>query len=307
MKNNVLYLPDFQNVPYAEGTKEESNILNEFLNIMKQQGLNEAALIGVIRDVVQIQSQFGAMAHELQEVKEQLAKFQQNQPDVTNKSKAAFKEVTRLKEGAERIAEGASKARKSLVDTAAKSISTFKEKGKEAMCNILQKGIDKAASLLYGCQNHIEKTLADYEIAAGYMAELKNELKQMERKIDNVGKIVTEKEGKKERGEKEGKSITKMLNKPVEKVMTKTQKQLEKLERAKTQTRGQLEKVEKAIQKLEQFSSFLRGERGKGEKTKVSIMDKLSENKAEIMLLQEQKQPLAIEMKERPLSTGISR
>lgn len=118
----------------------------------------------VLRYIAGMQLQLGAMVNELQGVREQLEKLQENQPkEVSSK---LINRVSHLQEKINRLSERLSALKDHLIDTAVQAVTTFRGKGRQEMNRVLQKGISTAKSVLSDCWEKMVDVLMNYEKTA---------------------------------------------------------------------------------------------------------------------------------------------
>ena len=132
-----------QKKQYKENEVEE---FQSFIEYMQQQGRNETSqdLLQVAKYFEKMQKQFNIMTKELQEVRQQLSNFQQGQP--RKQVEESIQEVSNLQKTMINLSETISTGRNHLKDVVEQSFLVFREKGKEEMNKILQKGISKVKS-----------------------------------------------------------------------------------------------------------------------------------------------------------------
>lgn len=149
------------------------------LTIMGQQGMGKQSqdFVEVLRYIAGMQLQLGAMVDELQGVREQLAKIQESQPKAV--SSKLLEQVSRLQKKIGGLAERLSALKDHLIDTAAQAVTAFKEKGREEMNKVLQKGISGVKSVLSGCREQMVDVLTSYEKTANQIDSIGDELKQI--------------------------------------------------------------------------------------------------------------------------------
>ena len=142
----------------GEQLNKESKNLEEFqilMDWMEQQGRTETTqdLLQVAKYLEEMQTQLSVMTKELQEVKQQLSQFQQEQP--RQQVADTIQEVSSLQNMMKNISEKISTGKEQLKNTVAKAITTVREKGKEEINQVLQKGISKIKSIV---EKNREKT-----------------------------------------------------------------------------------------------------------------------------------------------------
>lgn len=78
-----------------------------------------------------------------------------------------------------------------MIDTAAQAVTAFKEKGREEMNRVLQKGISGVQSVLSGCREKMVDVLTSYEKTANQIDSIGDEFKQIGNSVANVGRLLT--------------------------------------------------------------------------------------------------------------------
>lgn len=120
---------------------EESDVIKQFMELLSQQIMGEQSqgFMEMFRYVAGMQLQLSVVADELQGMREQLAKLQESQPKAV--TERLMDKVAQLQEKAASLSERLSEVKDRLMQIAAQAVSAFKEKGKEAMCMAVQKGL----------------------------------------------------------------------------------------------------------------------------------------------------------------------
>ena len=215
-----------------EQNVEEMDAIKQFMELMGQQGMKEQSqdFVEVLRYSAGMQLQLGAMVNELQGVREQLEKLQENQPkEVSSK---LINRVSHLQEKINRLSERLSALKDHLIDTAVQAVTTFKEKGRQEMNRVLQKGIFTAKSVLSDCREKMVDVLTNYEKTANQIDSIGDELKQMGNSFANVGRLISGKGTKEVSDEKPGVGLTRVINMPVKKHISTMRKQIDHIDRA---------------------------------------------------------------------------
>jgi len=161
-----------------------------------------------------------------------------------------------------------------LIGTAAQAVTAFKEKGREKMNKVLQKGISGVQSVLSGCREKMVDVLTSYEKTANQIDSIGDEFKQIGNSVANVGRLLTGKGTKEVSDEKEGVALTRVLNMPVKKHISALKKQVER--------------IDGAVAKLDKICAGLDTGKDK-EKSRVSVKEKLSQMK--VKSEQQKKEP----------------
>ena len=154
------------------------------------------------------------------------------------------------------------------MQTAAQAVSAFKEKGKEVMCAVVQKGLSGIKSVLAGYQEKLQEVKTDYEKTANQIDSIGDELKQIGNSVSNVGRLIAGKGTKEVSDEKPGVALTRIINKPIKDVAARLQKSIDTLDRA-------LEKLDKLSARFVVEKEVEKGGRS-------SVKDKLSQMKAKV-------------------------
>ena len=252
----------------GEQLNKESKDLEEFqilMDWMEQQGRTETAqdLLQVAKYLEEMQTQLSVMTKELQEVKQQLSRFQQEQP--RQQVVDTIQEVSSLQNMMKNISEKISTGKEQLKNTVAKAITTVREKGKEEINQVLQKGISKIKSIVEKNREKIAITLDKYQKLAKKIDAIGEELKQVGTSIGNVGRLVTGKDAKEVSKENQGIGITRGINQPIKKHIMSLQQKLERTDRM--------------LEKLDKLSKDLGSSKEVKKEQRVSIQKKLSEKK----------------------------
>lgn len=242
---------------------EKEDVIELLVKLLYQQNMREQAqdFKEIFQYVAGVQLQLGVMAKELQGVREELKELQQYQPKEATKE--CVDEVLHLQKKTHNVSERFSSMKDRLIKTATQAINTFKEKGKAAMCKVLQKGIDAEKSVLAECRAKLVDVMTDCGKTADRIDGIGNEIKQAGRSISNVGRLLAGKEAKEMSREKPGVGITRALNKPVRKMIADLGKNVDR--------------IDKASEKLDKMSDRLRFEKEQEKETRPSMKEKLSE------------------------------
>ena len=255
------------NEPKKEQNTEEMDVMKQFMELMGQQDMKEQSqdFMEVLQYIAGMQLQLSAMVDELQGVRKQLEKMQESQPKAAESQ--LLDKVSYLQEKVSSLAERLSELKDHLIDTAAQAVTAFKEKGKEEMNRVLQKGISSVKSVLSGCREKMVDVLTSYEKTANQIDSIGDELKQIGNSVANVGRLLTGKGTKEVSDEKEGVALTRVLNMPVKKHISALKKQVER--------------IDGAVAKLDKVCAGLDTGKNK-EKSRVSVKEKLAEMRQKI-------------------------
>ena len=137
--------------------------MKQFMELLGQQGMKEQSqdFMEVLQYIAGMQLQLSAMVDELQGVRKQLERMQESQPKAAESQ--LLDKVSYLQEKVSSLAERLSELKDHLIDTAAQAVTAFKEKGREEMNRVLQKGISGVQSVLSGCREKMVDVLTSYE------------------------------------------------------------------------------------------------------------------------------------------------
>lgn len=231
---------------------EDMDIIKQFIKIMEQQNRQEQSqdFMEIFRYMAGMQAQLGVMADELQNVRKQLSAMENTQPAAENRK--LVDRVSHLQEKISGISKRISAVKNHFVDTVAKSVTAFREKGKWEMNKVLNKGISGIKSMLAGCREKMVDLLTDYEKTANQIDSIGDELKQIGNSFTNVGRLVTGKGTKEISEEKPGVGLTRLINMPIKRNIAAL--------------RHHIEKVDRAMNKLDIISAGLEPEEKKAEK-----------------------------------------
>lgn len=252
------------NEPRKEQNTEEMDVMKQFMELLGQQGMKEQSqdFMEVLQYIAGMQLQLSAMVDELQGVRKQLEKMQESQPKAAESQ--LLDKVSYLQEKVSSLAERLSELKDHLIGTAAQAVTAFKEKGREEMNRVLQKGISGVQSVLSGCREKMVDVLTSYEKTANQIDSIGDEFKQIGNSVANVGRLLTGKGTKEVSDEKEGVALTRVLNMPVKKHISALKKQVER--------------IDGAVAKLDKVCAGLDTGKDK-EKRRVSVKEKLSQMK----------------------------
>ena len=244
---------------------KEIDGIQTLLEWMEQQGKKETAqdFLQVAKYLEEMQTQLSVMTKELQEVKQQLSQFQQEQP--RQQVADTIQEVSSLQNMMKNISEKISTGKEQLKNTVAKAITTVREKGKEELNQILQKGISKVKEIMLESREKLATTLAKYQNLAKKIDNIGEELKQVSTSIGNVGRLVVGKDAKEVSKEKQGIGITRGINQPIQKHIVSLQQKLER--------------TDSILEKLDRISNDLGTGKKEKQKQRVSMQEKLSQKK----------------------------
>ena len=238
----------------TEQNVEEMDIIKQFIQIMEQQNRQEQSqdFMEVFRYMAGMQVQLGVMADELQNVRKQLSDMQNTNPKAENRQ--LVDKVSNLQVKISSLSKHLSAVKNHFVDTIAKSVTAFREKGKQEMNKVLNRGISGVKSMLAGCREKMVDLLTDYEKTANQIDSIGDELKQIGNSFANVGRLVTGKGTKEISEEKPGVGLTRLLNMPVKRNIAAL--------------RHHIEKVDRAMNKLDTISARLELEKEENQKEK---------------------------------------
>lgn len=226
---------------------EENDAVKLLIELLEQQGMRETSqeFVEVLQYIAGMQLQLTAMVDELQGVREQLGKMQESQPD--RKNEVLSKKISHLQDKVTSLAGDFGETKDRLIHTAVQAVSAFQEKGREEMNKVLRKGIFRVKEMLLKHKDCLLDTLTGYEQTVNQIDSIGDELKQIANSTANVGRLLAGKGTKEVSEEKPGVALTRVINKPVKKHITKLKKQMDGME--------------KAIQKLDNLSSSLSTEK----------------------------------------------
>ena len=264
------------NEPKKGQNTEEMDVMKQFMELLGQQGMKEQSqdFMEVLQYIAGMQLQLSAMVDELQGVRKQLERMQESQPKAAESQ--LLDKVSYLQEKVSSLAERLSELKDHLIDTAAQAVTAFKEKGREEMNRVLQKGISGVQSVLSGCREKMVDVLTSYEKTANQIDSIGDEFKQIGNSVANVGRLLTGKGTKEVSDEKEGVALTRVLNMPVKKHISALKKQVER--------------IDGAVAKLDNVCAGLdTGKEKEKEKSRVSVKEKLSQMK--VKSEQQKKEP----------------
>ena len=229
---------------------------------MEQQGRKETSqeLLQVSQYLMEMQIQLNVMTKELQEVKQQLTQFPQGQA-----IEETIQEVSSLQKTMSNISEKISTGKEHWKNTVEQAITKVREKGKEELNQILQKGISKVKEVMLESREKLATTLAKYQNLAKKIDNIGEELKQVGTSIGNVGRLVVGKDTKEISKEKQGIGITRGINKPIQKHIVLLQQKLER--------------TDNILEKLDRISNDLGTGKEETQKQRVSMQEKLSQKK----------------------------
>lgn len=241
---------------------DEQKIINKLIDIMKEQNMNEQAgnMESITRYIVGMQVQLAMVTNELRGIKEQLGMIQGTQPaQQQNAQKGSVKaadkvaeSVQQFEEKTDKLAADVSGAKTHLVQTAAKAVHTFVEKGKHAMNRVLQSGISKIRNRLQDSKISLADTITAYANTAEKINSASNELsqlKQIRNSFADIGKIMSGKD-----------------NKNLDKASDSLNASLEKIQSKVAKKNKSMEKMDKVLAKLDKISDSLNASLGAAEK-----------------------------------------
>lgn len=245
---------------------EDMDVIKQLMDIMGQQGMKEQSqdFLEVLNFVAGMQVQLSVMVDELQGVREQLAEMQKNQPKAVTEK--LMDKVSQLQEKISKLSERLGAIKDHLIDTAKQAVMAFKEKGREEMNKVLQKGISGVQSVLENTREKLVDVMTNYEKTANQIDSIGDELKQIGNSFANVGRLIAGKGTKEVSDEKPGVGLTRVMNMPVKSGISAFRKQISG--------------IDKAMEKLDKVSTGLRTEKEADKGARVSVKEKLSQMKA---------------------------
>lgn len=255
----------------ASQNGQESDVIKQLLELLKQQNMKEQSqdFMELFRFAAGMQVQLSVMTEELQNVKGQLAELKSSQPQEVQGS--VIENVAQLEEKMGSLSEKLSDVKNHLVQIAKQAVNAFKEKGKQEMGAVLQKGIANVQKMLSGHREKLTDLLVDAEKTANQIDSIGDELKQIGNSAVNVGRLIAGKGTKEVSEEKLGVALTRLINAPVKKNIANLKRKI-----------GHLDKI---TEKLEQTSARFEPKKdtekkaGKEKDGRVSVKEKLSEMK----------------------------
>ena len=251
----------------------ENDAVRLLLELLEQQKAPSQNFMEVLQYVAGMQMQLNVMVNELQSVKEQLGKMQESQPE--KKKHPLLEKLFHLQEKVTNLATHLSEIKDQLVDTAVQAVSAFKEKGREEMNKVLQKGLSGVKEALLGHRERLLGTLTSYEQTANQIDSIGDELKQIGNSAANVGRLLSGKGTKEVSGEEPGIAVTRAINAPVKKHITKLKKQMDGIDRT-------IEKIDGISSSLSAGKNIEKdAEKGEEKGTRVSVKEKLSQKAPE--------------------------
>ena len=245
---------------------EDMDVIKQLMDIMGQQGMKEQSqdFLEVLNFVAGMQVQLSVMVDELQGVREQLAEMQKNQPKAVTEK--LMDKVSQLQEKISKLSERLGAIKDHLIDTAKQAVTAFKEKGREEMNKVLQKGISGVKSVLENTRERLVDIMTNYEKTANQIDSIGDELKQIGNSFANVGRLIAGKGTKEVSDEKPGVGLTRVMNMPVKSNIAAFRKQIDG--------------IDKAMEKLDKVSAGLHTGKEVDKGARVSIKEKLSQMKA---------------------------
>lgn len=247
--------------------EQEVDVIQQLMELLEQQNMRGQSqdFMELFRFAAGMQVQLSVMTEELQSVKGQLAELKSSQPNSVKDS--ALQKVTQLEEKTKSLFKKLAEVKDHLIQTAKQAVNAFKEKGKQEMGEVLQKGITNVQKILAGHREKLTDLLVDAEKTANQIDSIGDELKQIGNSAANVGRLIAGKGTKEVSEEKPGVALTRMINAPVKKNIASLKRKI-----------GQLDKI---TEKLEQTSARLtpKKDREKEKGGRVSVKEKLSEMK----------------------------
>lgn len=246
---------------------EENDVLKQFMELLGQQGMGGQAkdFLELCRYVAGMQIQLTVMTGELQGVREQLSKLQENQPRTVRYRLAERVEhfQGKITDTSNRLSE----TRNRLIGIAAQAVRTFLGKGKAAMCKVIRKMILPVKKMLEGCRKQMAYAMADCQKTVNWMNSIGSEVKQIENGVSNLGRLLSGKDVKEIQGEKPGIGATRAISGVFKNIMAKLQKNINL--------------VGKALNSLDKLSKRLENTIAEAEKgARASVREKLSQTKS---------------------------
>ncbi|MBD5532854.1 MAG: hypothetical protein HDQ98_11785 [Lachnospiraceae bacterium] len=244
---------------------DENDIIKQFMEMLSQHDMGGQSqdFMELFKYAVGMQLQIGAMANELQGMREQLAQLQDSQPKAATEK--LMDKAAHIQEKLADLSQRLSEIKDCFVETAAKAVNAFKEKGKEEMCKVLQKGISSIKSLLAGYQEQMIDVKTDYQKTANQIDSIGDQLKQIGNSVSNVGRLLAGKGTKEMSDEQPGIGITRAINTPVKNAIAHLQKNIDAIDRMT----GKLDSLS------ERLNTAKEAEKG----GRTSLKDKLSQMK----------------------------
>ncbi len=298
---------------------EETNIeqmevmkqLMEFLEHQNMQGQTQG-FQEVFQYMAGMQLQLGLMAEELHNVKEQLAQATDTQP-APMKEKLT-KQAEQLEGKVAGLMEKLTAIKDTLIETAAKALQAFRDKGQQGFNKVLDTGVVGIKNMISSYRNQLSDTLMNFEKTANQIDSIGDELKQIGNSTANVGRLIAGKGTKEILEEKPGVALTRVINAPIKRHisnlkngMEKTGKLCEKLEQMSEKLQPEKAQAEKETQKQnkEQNPKSQDRELKKTEdkqSDRESVKERLEQMKVKTAA---QKQPEKVQMKEKEQAASI--
>ena len=244
---------------------DENDVIKQFMEMLSQHDMGGQSqdFMEFFKYAVGMQLQIGAMANELQGMREQLAQLQDIQPKAATEK--LMDKAAHIQEKLADLSQRLSEIKDCFLETAAKAVNAFKEKGKEEMCKVLQKGISSIKSLLAGYQEQMIDVKTDYQKTANQIDSIGDQLKQIGNSVSNVGRLLAGKGTKEMSDEQPGIGITRAINTPVKNAIAHLQKNIDAIDRL-------MGKLDSLSERLNTGKEAEKGERA-------SLKDKLSQMK----------------------------
>lgn len=224
--------------PLPQPKPEESKVVFEFAETLKQQGEHEQAsdIVALMKYVEALQKQVGVMEAELGELKNHLAQSSKNKSEpISNEQK----EISNIQKDVAQCAKKIVSVKNQLSEVSGKALSALRNKGKQAMNQVLRKGMAGIKGMLADVNLRLGKQLEKYESKAAYWDNIGNEIKQMGNSAANVGRLLAGKETKEASQDKEGVALTRIVNAPtkrkiasIRKTMERVQQRMDKIEQS---------------------------------------------------------------------------
>ena len=268
-------------------TNEEMQTMMELFSILQIDGMAQDYK-NLLNHVAELEQHVAALSQELKAMKE----FGSLGQVTSKRTQTMHKEITRkidyslLSNKVGNLANNLKDIKNTIVSTATKALTSFKEKGKDEMNKVLLKGSEKIRKKLLQYREDVIDTLQHYRITEEKIDRIGSELKNSQNSLKNAGRLILGKETKEADNEKIGVTITRIINTPIKNSINHLQQKLEK--------------IDNQMEKLDIFVKSLSKDRGSKEvnqeipllEDKSSIMHKLEKNK-QLLLTEkvEAKQP----------------
>lgn len=257
----------------AQRNAVNSDVIKQLMEILEKQNMKEQSkdFAEVLQYVSGMQEQLGAMAGELQDVREKLAEIKDRQPKGLKEN--MMEKTEQLEGKVSNLAAKFSALKENLLETAAKAIQAFKENGQQEMNKVLKKGIHAIKGVVMEYRDQLMQTLDSYEKTARQIDSIGGEIKKIGNSLANVGRLIAGKEAKEPSQENQGIGITRLLNTAIKSQISTLQNAVEKTEKIA----GKLDKVSSDVGSKVNRSCIkekLTQMKEKAEKQKIQPMEK---------------------------------